>query len=285
MSPAPAPGDGYESEPDAAPAAVHAAEPDAVSDVAHAALPDAVLGVRLAVASDAVLGVRSAVVSDAVIDDYLRRVAAELTGTRARRRAILDEALDGLLAAAEAHLEDCGDPEEAGRRAVAEWGSPTTVAEAYNAATGRRRARRQVLTALGALPALASVWSTAMLTGPAGPWERRPPVLDAGLGLLAFGTVLAAASALSGLRAATGPRAALPDAAPPLREAATATFGVLLVLATLLMLVVNRGVTAPASLAWPLIAPAAVLNIALAAHLTGTWRRLRAHRPVRPRRP
>ncbi|MGW9210907.1 hypothetical protein ACWGR4_28440 [Embleya sp. NPDC055664] len=124
-----------------------------------------------------------------------------------------------------------------------------------------------------------------MPAGPTGPWERRPLLLDAGLALLAFGTVLAAASALSGLRAATGPRAALPGAAPPLREAATATFGVLLVLATLLMLVVNRGVTAPASLAWPLIAPVAVLNLAFGAHLAGTWRRLRAHRPVRPRRP
>lgn len=265
MRPAPAPGDGYEPEAIAAPPAVHAAGPDTASDTLPDTLPDTVI--------------------DAVIDDYLRRLAAELTGTRARRRAILDEALDGLLAAAEAHLDDCGDPEEAGRRAVAEWGSPATVAAAHNAATGRRRARRQVLTTLWALPALAGIWSIAMLAGPAGPWERRPPVLDAGLGLLAFGTVLAAASALSGLRAASGPRAALPDAAPPLREAATATFGVLLVLATLLMLVVNRGVTAPASLAWPLIAPAAVLNLAFGAHLAGTWRRLRAHRPVRPRRP
>ncbi|WP_331767479.1 hypothetical protein [Embleya sp. NBC_00896] len=217
---------------------------------------------------------------DTVIEEYLDALAAELVGPRARRRAILDEALDGLLEAADAHSDDCADPDEAARRAVAEWGPVTVVARAHNAAGHRRGTRRLIATALGTLPVLAAVWCVAMLAGPAGPWERRPVLVDAGLVLLGFGCAFGVAAALSGLRAARGIRAVAPGTPAPTREATAAVSGVLLVLATLPAMVVNRGVTDPHSLAWPLIAPAIAVNLGLAVHLATAWRRLRGGRAM-----
>ncbi|MET7297458.1 hypothetical protein [Embleya sp. NPDC005575] len=217
---------------------------------------------------------------DAVIEEYLDALVAALIGPRGRRRAILDEALDGLLECADAHAADCADPTEAARRAVAEWGPAAVVAGAYNEAVHRRGVRRLGATALGALPALAAVWCLAMLAGPAGPWERRPPAVNVGLVLLGFGCVFATAAALSGLRAGSGVRAVAPGATAPTRETAAAVSGVLLVLATLPAMVVNRGLVAPHSLAWPLIAPAITVNVGLALYLGTAWRRLRATTPT-----
>ncbi|MFF7246260.1 hypothetical protein ACFZBU_20385 [Embleya sp. NPDC008237] len=217
---------------------------------------------------------------DAVIVEYLDALAAALIGPRRRRRAILDEALDGLLECSDAHAADGADPGEAARRAVAEWGAAAVVARAYNEAVHRRGIRRLGATALGALPVLAAVWCLAMLAGPAGPWEQRPPAVNIGLILLGFGCVFATAAALSGLRASSGIRAVAPGAVPPTRETAAAVSGVLLVLATLPAMVVNRGLVAPHSLAWPLIAPAVTVNVGLALYLGTAWRRLRTTAPT-----
>ncbi|MGC0415884.1 hypothetical protein [Embleya sp. AB8] len=215
----------------------------------------------------------------AVLDDYLDTLAAALVGPRSRRRAILDEAHDGLLEATDAHRAAGADPTEAARRAVAEWGCASVVARAHNAAGHERDTRQLTATAAATLPILAAVWSLAMLAGPAGPWGHRPPLVNLGLILLTLGTVHATAAAVSGLRAGTGVRAVAPGATPPTRAAGAAVSGTLLVLITLPAMVVNRGVTAPHSLAWPLIIPAILLNAALAWHLTAHRRRLRTTTP------
>ncbi|GAA2092524.1 hypothetical protein GCM10009801_59080 [Streptomyces albiaxialis] len=179
----------------------------------------------------------------------------------------MDEVLDGLRCATECHLDDTPDPEEAARRAVREWGEPGALAREFNDATLRLSAGRLASRALCALPLLAFTWAYALLSGPAGPWGYRPPVVMAGLGVIAFGCVLSLAGAVSGLRGGRGLRAA---AARRGETLATGTFaalaGVLCVVAALVVMVLHRGLGHPESLDWALVSVPATLTVASAAY-------------------
>ncbi|MGW1770084.1 permease prefix domain 1-containing protein [Streptomyces sp. NPDC002104] len=199
----------------------------------------------------------------AVLRRYAEHLAEHLVGPSSRRSEILDEVLDGLECATEDNLDLCTDAEEAARRAVREWGTPTEVARAYNDATLRISANRLSARAVCALPLLAATWASAMLGGPAGPWQdRHPPLLLLGLSVVVFGCVLSLAGAVSGLRKGSGIEAA--DARRD-RGVTTGTLaaliGLLCVLGALILLVLNRGLSHPESLDWPMVSVAAAMTL------------------------
>lgn len=204
----------------------------------------------------------------AVLRRYTARVAEHLVGPSARRSEILDEVLDGLECATESNMELCSDAEEAARRAVREWGPPAEVARAYNDATLRISANRLSVHAVCALPLLAAAWASAMLGGPAGPWPyRHPPLLLVGLSVVAFGCVLSLSGAVSGLRKGRGIEAA--DARRD-RGVTTGTLaaliGLLCVLGALILLMLNRGLSHPESMDWPMVSVAAALTVLAGAY-------------------
>ncbi|MCX4776983.1 hypothetical protein [Streptomyces sp. NBC_01264] len=171
--------------------------------------------------------------------------------------------LDGLECATEGNLEACADAEDAARRAVREWGTPTEVARAYNDATLRLSANRLSVRAVCALPLLAATWASAMLGGPAGPWQdRHPPLLLLGLSVVAFGCVLSLAGAVSGLR-----KGSVIEAADARRDRGVTTgtlaalIGLLCLLGALILLMLNRGLSHPESLDWPMVSVAAAMTV------------------------
>ncbi|NEA55099.1 hypothetical protein G3I60_13325 [Streptomyces sp. SID13666] len=199
----------------------------------------------------------------AVLQRYTDHVAEHLVGPYSRRSAIIDEVLDGLECATEGNLEVCPDVEEAAHRAVQEWGSPTEVARAYNDATLRFSANRLSLHAVCTLPLLAATWASAMLGGPAGPWAyRHPPLLVTGLSIVAFGCVLSLAGALSGLRKGIGFEAAAARRDQMVTTGTLAALiGLLSVLGALILLLLNRGLTHPESLDWPMVSIPTALTL------------------------
>ncbi|MFR9776140.1 hypothetical protein ACL02O_08765 [Micromonospora sp. MS34] len=210
----------------------------------------------------------------AVLQRYSDRLAQHLVGPHSRRSAILEEVMDGLECATEGNLADCPDREAAARRAVAEWGPPGEVARAYNDATLRLSANRLSLLAVYVLPLLAFSWAYALLSGPKGPWVHHPPMLILGLSIATIGVVLCLGGAFSGLwrgskvRAAVGPR----DDVITL-GALAAIVGMLCVVGALVMLLLNRGITHPESLDWPLISVPATLSTLSGAYFFLSLRR------------
>lgn len=191
----------------------------------------------------------------AVLQRYTDHVAEHLVGPYSRRAAIIDEVLDGLQCAAEGNLEECPDAEEAAHRAVREWGPPSEIARAYNDATLRISANRLSTRAVWVLPLLAVTWAYALLSGPAGPWVyRHPPLLVMGLSIVAFGCVLSLAGALSGLRKGSGIEAAAARRDQTVTTGTLAALiGLLCVLGALILLLLNRGLSHPESLDWPMV--------------------------------
>ncbi|MFE5584815.1 permease prefix domain 1-containing protein [Kitasatospora sp. NPDC056531] len=203
----------------------------------------------------------------AVLQGYTDRLAEELVGTYSRRSAIIEEVMDGLECAAEENLAGSSGPEEAARRAVEEWGPPNEVASAYNDATLRISSQRLSRTAVRVVPLLAATWASALLGGPAGPWEHHPPALLTGLALLAFGTVLSLAGAISGLSTGRGMRAAAaPRGETPAAGTLAAILGLLCALLALVGLLLNRGLSHPESLDWPAVSVPAVITVLAAGY-------------------
>ncbi|MFF3905051.1 hypothetical protein ACFYZJ_03410 [Streptomyces sp. NPDC001848] len=198
-----------------------------------------------------------------VLEGYADRLAQHLVGSHSRRAAILDEVMDGLECALEGNLDSCPDAEEAALRAVREWGPPGEVARAYNDATLRLSANRLSLRAVCVLPVLAVTWGWALLGGPPGPWAvRHPPLLVTGLSLMAFGCVICVAGAFSGLRKGTGMRAAVGRRDHTVTTGALAALtGLLCTLAALVLLLLNRGLSHPESLDWPMVSIPAALTV------------------------
>ncbi|MFI2437072.1 hypothetical protein [Streptomyces sp. NPDC018693] len=198
-----------------------------------------------------------------VLEGYTDRLAKHLVGDDSRRAAILDEVMDGLQCAVEGNMEDCSDAEEAARRAVRDWGPPGEVARAYNDATLRLSAQRLSLRAVCVLPLLAATWACALLGGPAGPWAvRHPPLLVTGLSLVAFGCVLCLAGAFSGLRKGTGIQAAVGRRDGTVTTGTLAALsGLLCTLGALVLLLLNRGLSHPESLDWPMVSVPATLTV------------------------
>ncbi|WP_433389842.1 permease prefix domain 1-containing protein [Micromonospora sp. KLBMP9576] len=150
----------------------------------------------------------------ATVEERLRELDARLRGPRRLKSDLLTEARHGLLDAVDAYREDGLSAPEAQRRAVAEFGSPTQLAPAYQAELAAGALRGLSLRVI----AVAAVASAAGdLTWRGSSWGgSRPPaayqLLSASVGWIwAAAFALAAAGLLaagrSAVRGGTGDRA------------------------------------------------------------------------------
>ncbi|WP_428961953.1 permease prefix domain 1-containing protein [Micromonospora fluostatini] len=114
------------------------------------------------------------------VDDRVRELAAQLRGPVRLKADLLTEARHALLDAAEAYREDGLPAAEAGRRAVAEFGTPAQLVPAYQAELSAGALRGLALrVVLFAVP----VFLCADLTWRGAPWADAT-VAPAGYGLL-----------------------------------------------------------------------------------------------------
>jgi hypothetical protein len=87
----------------------------------------------------------SAVASvDVLIDGYLAELASRLRGPRRRRQAILAELRDGLHQAADDHTARASPPAQAATAAIAQFGAPQAVADAFAGELATAYARRTI---------------------------------------------------------------------------------------------------------------------------------------------
>lgn len=106
---------------------------------------------------------------------YLGALAASLPAS------IVEELADGLDQARRNYLDQGASPEQAARAAIAEFGEPKVIIEAFARASPARRAARKLL---AAGPAAGGCWAAVLVTGRAWTW----PVPAAAR--IVFGTAL-----------------------------------------------------------------------------------------------
>jgi hypothetical protein len=111
---------------------------------------------------------------NALVDHYLASLARDLPGPRGDRAAALDEVRDGLREAIAGYTARGLPPTLAVRTALAELGSPTTVAEAFAPELATTQARHTLLAFLITGPLVGLWW--LLLLAPQ-PWPPRPGVL------------------------------------------------------------------------------------------------------------
>ncbi|GII33443.1 permease prefix domain 1-containing protein [Planotetraspora mira] len=113
-----------------------------------------------------------------LIDRHLQALAVRLP------RSVVEELADGLETSYEEQLERLGDPEEAARAALADFGDPDTITTAFvRLSPGKTTAIR--LLVIGPLVGLS--WGAAFVTGHAWAWSIPLPAR------LAFGIALSVA--------------------------------------------------------------------------------------------
>jgi hypothetical protein len=200
------------------------------------------------------------------VADYLAAVTAQLTGPPAARVAVTDELRDGLLEALETRQGRGCSPQEATAAAIAEFGDPRMVAEAFGPELAAVQARRVAfgLLATGPLVGLAWIAAVAINALPpwghqlTGPWLALPLV---GLALAVAGPALGLTVAVTGrigrrLGGGFGHRSALPPTA-----AAVAGLAAVLADLTLLAILGGQVFASPGSLVWAPVVVAASASL------------------------
>lgn len=177
------------------------------------------------------------------VEHYLTSLARDIPGPHATCAAAMDEVRDSLHEAIASHTARGLPPPEAARTAVAEFGSPTTVAEALAPELATSQARRTLFAFLITGP-LVGVWWWLLLAS--SPWPSHPGTLLAAIPVLPLIAVAVATAAV--ILATTGSLIRwLPESTPYRALLATAAvalgclFGDLTVLATLAI----RSLTTP----------------------------------------
>ncbi len=208
---------------------------------------------------------------------YLADLQTRLRGDGRWRRNVLAEAEDGLLCAAEAHPAYGENPALAEALAVAAWGPVERIAAEYNDGADRLTARRLHRHGLLLTPTLALGWGLTLFVGPPAPWPHAPLTVLVCVVLLTGGAALAVGGGATGVLAGRGVRALTRARPGGFHSAIAAGHGLLLIIATTLVLLANRGVPHPHSLCWPAaLAP-------LTASLTAILRLTALMRGLRPR--
>lgn len=123
----------------------------------------------------------SVVDSTGAIGAYLAALDGALAGPRRTRAAICDEIEDGLLAAADHHRAEGTAPAAAIRAALAEFGPPETVAQAFSGELAIARVRRLIIGLLLTGPTVGVWW--LLLLAPL-PWPPTPAALLAAIPVL-----------------------------------------------------------------------------------------------------
>ncbi|SHG34387.1 permease prefix domain 1-containing protein [Streptoalloteichus hindustanus] len=93
-----------------------------------------------------------------LIDDYVDALAARLRGPSVLLGDLLTEARDGLQDAAESYLDAGFDPEEAQRRAVADFGPVPRIAREYQAELAVAQGVRFIRSLLLLIPLVHGLW-------------------------------------------------------------------------------------------------------------------------------
>jgi hypothetical protein len=207
---------------------------------------------------------------------YLAAVTARLTGPATTRAAITDELRDGLLESLEAHRASGCSPQEATTAAIAEFGDPHTVADAFSPELAAVQARRVALGLLVTGPLVGLSWLAAVAVNDLPPWRHQ--LTGPWLALPLVALALAVACPALGLTVAAtgrpgrwlggwlGRRATLPPTAAAV--AGLAAIGADL---TLLAIISGQALTTPGPQVWVpvlLAAAASLTRVTLATRAT-----------------
>ena len=159
--------------------------------------------------------------SGAPIAEYLDELGARLLGPRRRRAQILAELRDGLNQATDQHLSAGMSAQQAQAAAVAQFGSPQTVAAAFEGELATAYARRIMALYVITGP-LVGIWWLLLLRPD--PWRGGLIALLAAIPVLPL--ILIAVTTAGGTLATTGRLMRwLPEATPRQALAATAVIG------------------------------------------------------------
>jgi HAAS len=176
----------------------------------------------------------TAVHGDAQLQAYLADLAARLRGPRRRREAILTELRDGLDHATEGHLAAGLPPDRAATAAIAQFGTPQAVADAFGGELATAHARRTIAWYIATGP-LVGIWWLLLLDP--SPWRTGLTALVAAIPVLPLIAIAIATAA--GTLATTGRLMRwLPETDPHRALAATTAIAALCVIGDLTMIAV-----------------------------------------------
>jgi hypothetical protein len=169
--------------------------------------------------------------SDSAVGDYLRALAASLPGPPRARGDVLAELHTGLLDAIDTHRSAGLTADAASKAAIAEFGDPRQVADAFRPHLAMIQARRVALALVATGPPIGLLWITAALAshiairhGPPWQWPGAPPLSPAFFPVIGAALMITVWSALATV-AATGRLARWLPASPRLAAATAATAG------------------------------------------------------------
>jgi hypothetical protein len=171
---------------------------------------------------------------DAASAAYLSELTARLHGPRRRREAILAELRDGLEQAAEVHIAAGLPPERAAAAAIAQFGTPQVVADAFSGELATAYARRTIACFVVTGP-LVGVWWLLLLH--ASPWRTGVLAFIAAIPVVPL-IVIAVAAAGSTLATTGRLMRWLPETDPQRALTATAAIAALCLVADLTMITI-----------------------------------------------
>jgi hypothetical protein len=172
--------------------------------------------------------------ADAALAAYLTDLAARLHGPRHRRAALLTDLRDGLDHATEDHIAAGLLPDQAAKAAIAQFGTPQAVAEAFRGELATAHARRTIAWYIATGP-LVGIWWLLLLHP--SPWRTGLIALVAAIPVIPL-IVLAIATA-GGTFATTGRLMRwLPETGPHRALAATTAIAALCLIGDLTMITI-----------------------------------------------
>jgi hypothetical protein len=200
------------------------------------------------------------------VEAYLREAAGSMPGPRLARSDILAELRSGLLDAIDARSAAGLTADAATEAAIAEFGDPRQVADAFRPHLAMVQARRTALALAATGPLVGVLWAAAALAShitlrhaPPWQWPGAPPLSAAGFPVIAAAILIVIASTLATI-AATGKLTRWLPACPRVAAAtaATAGFGAVATDLSMLALLASQLASAPGTLdALPVAAAAA----------------------------
>ncbi len=186
---------------------------------------------------------------------YLSDVAAQLRGPRRRRAAILAELRDGLDEATEDNIAAGLPPDQAATAAIAQFGTPQAVGDAFGGELATAYARRTIAWFIATGP-LVGIWWLLLLHP--SPWRTGLIAFVAAIPVIPL--IIAAIATAGGTLATTGRLMRwLPETGPRLALAATIAIAMLCLIIDLAMITMVMVSGAP---------PRPLMIIACAASLT-----------------
>jgi hypothetical protein len=213
----------------------------------------------------------------AAISEYLNDLSARLSGPRRRRAQILTELRDGLDQATDEHVRAGLPPERAAAAAVAQFGSPHEVADAFASELATAYSRRTLATYITTGP-LVGIWWLLLLRPD--PWRAGPIALLAAIPVLPL--IAIAIAAAGGTLAGTGRLMRwLPEVSPLRALAAVITVAALCLVGDLTMTGLLTASDTPINAVAVIALGASAIRVA--SGITVIPRTVRMVRPLAPR--